>query len=56
MRDAYRSYKSPAMSFDFLTGIPLHRIGQEVGKNRDVVEKRLEEEMQANLEANSELE
>jgi hypothetical protein len=56
MRDAYRSYKSPSMSFDFLTGIPLHRIGQEVGKNRNEIEKRLQEEMQANLQGDSELE
>jgi len=56
MRDAYRSYKSPSMSFDFLTGIPLHRIGQEIGKSRDEVEKRLEQEMEASLGGNSELE
>lgn len=50
LRDGYRSIKSPAMSFDFLTGIPLHRIGQEVEKNRQAVEEAMEEEMQGQVE------
>jgi len=34
IRDIYRTQKNPEMAVDFLTGIPIHRIGQKVKKDR----------------------
>jgi len=34
IRDIYRTQKNPEMAVDYLTGIPVHRIGQKVKKNR----------------------
>lgn len=44
MRDAYRTWQSPSMGWDWLTGLPAHRIGQHVKKQRNEVirEKELE--------------
>lgn len=50
-RDIYRSYQSPSMSVDFLTGIPIHRMGQHIKKQRQKVEE--EQELRENI-ANSE--
>ena len=50
-RDIHRSYKSPSMTVDFLTGIPIHRMGQHIQKQRAKVEE--EQELQENI-ANSE--
>ena len=50
-RDIHRSYKSPSMTVDFLTGIPIHRMGQHIQKQRAKIEE--EQELQENI-ANSE--
>ena len=48
-RDLYRTYQSPAMAVDFMTGIPLHRIHS---LRRDQIEAQTElDEIEANLEA-----
>ena len=49
IRDTSRSFKNPSMTVDFMTGIPIHRIGQEVKRTRQHNEdKRLQEEMEEN--------
>ena len=53
LRDGYRIYQSPSMSFDFLSGIPLHRIGQEVKKNRTQVEKDIDAALSEQIDDDS---
>ena len=49
LRDSYRTIKNPSMAVDWMTGLPIHRIGSET-KNRRAVreEKRLQEEIEDN--------
>ena len=53
LRDGYRTYQSPSMGFDFLSGIPLHRIGQEVKKNRTQVEKDIDAALSEQIDDDS---
>lgn len=46
-RDIYRSYQSPSMTVDFLTGIPIHRMGQHIKKQREKAEE--EQELRENI-------
>lgn len=41
-RDINRSIKSPSMTVDFMTGIPIHRMGQHIQKERDNRDKMRE--------------
>ena len=43
LRDVYRSYQNPSMTVDWITGVPFHRIGYTVNKERKEVEDRIQE-------------
>ena len=44
-RDIYRAYKSPQMTVDLITGVPIHRMGQHITKQREAwnTEKEIQE-------------
>ena len=50
VRDIHRSYESPQMTVDFMTGVPIHRMGQYVTNKRDEADKQQELEDSMSLE------
>ena len=49
-RDIYRTIKNPEMAVDFMTGIPIHRMGQHVKRNRSTWDDEPDQQIEEQVE------